>query len=160
MDDLNSNKKQAFKRSNTHDITSKFSSTYSNSNEQLDPQKLSEIKNKFQPMVIHAERKLHYESMENIIKNVNQRETEVFDILKGKENPLKEKALKHLKKSNSFLANSIPFFLEEINFEKDIRHNNNILRIKKKKSLKMQNRVATTSSDVFDILNDDYIKSK
>jgi len=92
--------------------------------------------------------------MGNIFLNINNSEN--FDILKGKETQLKKKALNHLKRSNSFISTNIPYFLEQNKIGIDAANNNSINR---KKSLKTQNRIAS-SSDVFDILNVDYIKKK
>lgn len=148
----NSNKKLAINRSNSLDMTSKFSS-YSNKNE-LDAQRLSLIKNKFQPLVLHAERKFHYESMGSIIKNLSNNENS--DILKGKETLLKEKAINHIKRSNSFIATNIPYFLEQNKNEIETT-NKNI--INKKKSLNIQ-RLNSFSTNNMDILNKDYFKNK
>jgi len=88
--------------------------------------------------------------MGNIFLNINNSEN--FDILKGKDTHLKKKALNHLKRSNSFISTNIPYFLEQNKIEIDAASKTPINR---KKSLKTQNRIAS-SSDVFDILNDDY----
>ncbi len=133
------------------DTTSKFSS-FANLND-IDVKKLSIIKNKFSILVKHAERESFHNSMSDIFENIN--ENYDLDLLKGKHNPLKEKALNHLKRSNSFISNHNPNSFEINNQHIKDKNKQNGGKIE----LNTQNRVAS-SSEVFDILNDEYIKQK
>jgi len=138
-------------RSNSLDITSKFSS-FSNLPD-IDPNKMKFLRSTLYPLVLHAEKKFHNQSLVTVIENINKADN--FDIMKGKETPLKEKALNHLKRSNSVMATNIPYFLEIENNEKeDI--NKKLIR---KKSLRIPNKL-NSSNDIFDIFNQDYNMQK